>query len=207
VTFLHTAFRLIKQHRRAFALLNLTFYGLFALMLVITAFIPELQGLFKPDIDKAFAEPGVFNLAGELYAGKHLLLAIGITFLVNLVVAVGMTTLPSLLIPFAGIALTLYRGFLWGVMFSPIGEYRATLIPHSLTLLIEGQAYVLAAFAAYVHGRMFLWPGRYGLDSHRAGYREGIHATGQLYRLVILALLVGAIYEGLEVIYLMPLLV
>ncbi|WP_025859227.1 stage II sporulation protein M [Pseudomonas sp. CHM02] len=207
MTFLHSAFALIQQHRRAFIVLNLAFYGLFAVMMLVTALTPELHGVFEPNIDKAFAEPGLFKMAGDIYASKNLPLAMAITFLVNLGVAVGMTTLPSLLIPFAGIALTLYRGFLWGVMFSPIGADRATLIPHSLTLLIEGQAYVLAAFAVYVQGRMWLWPHRYGLGSRWDGYKAGVRATGRLYLLVTLALLIGAVYEALEVIYLMPLLV
>ncbi|MGY2399415.1 hypothetical protein [Pseudomonas sp. SDO5271_S396] len=205
--FLRSAFALIHQHRRAFIALNLAFYGLFALLMLVTAFTPELQGVFKPNIDKAFAEPGLFKMAGDAYASKNVPLAIAITFLVNLGVAVGMTTLPSLVLPFAGIAVTLHRGFLWGVMFSPVGADRATLIPHSLTLLIEGQAYVLAAFAVYVQGRMWLWPARYGLVSRWSGYRAGLHATGRLYVLVMLALLIGAVYEALEVIYLMPYLV
>ena len=95
-----------------------------------------------------------------------------------------------------------------GVLFAPIGTNPITLIPHSLTLLIEGQAYVLAAFAAYVQGRMFLWPQRHGSHTdakmHWEGYKAGVQATCRLYALVILTLLAGAIYEGVEVMYFMP---
>ena len=98
-----------------------------------------------------------------------------------------------------------YRAVVWGFLFSPIGPDRAALIPHGLTLVIEGQAYVLAAFASYAHGRMFLWPGRYGLESRWAGYKAGGVATVWLYGLVALTLLIGAVYEGIEVIYLVPL--
>jgi hypothetical protein len=48
------------------------------------------------------------------------------------------------------------------------------------------------------------WPGCYGPASRRAGYKAGVSSTARLYVLVTLALLVGAIYEAIEVIYLMP---
>lgn len=201
------AISIIKQHQRAFIVLNAAFYGLVAASMLVTLVMPELQAHFKPSIDESFAKPGLFNAVAGAYASRDLPAAMGMTFLVNLVVAsFSMATLPSFVIPFVGIAVPLYRGFLWGVMFAPIGPLAVILIPHSLTLLIEGQAYVLVAFAAYVQARMFLWPERYGLTRHRDGYRAGAVSTLKLYALVVLALAMGAIYEVIEAIYVMPLL-
>lgn len=88
------------------------------------------------------------------------MLAAGLTFLVNLLIGAFVTlTLPSLLIPFLGILMAFYRAVEWGFLFAPVdGSVGSILSPNGLTLVIEGQAYVLAAFAIYVHGKMFLQP-------------------------------------------------
>ncbi|WP_284232440.1 hypothetical protein [Arenivirga flava] len=70
-----------------------------------------------------------------------------------------------------------------------------------MTLLIEGAAYVLVAFAAWVQGRMFLQPRRYGLTSRRAGYVGGVKSTLKLYLPIIALLVIGAIYEAVSVIF------
>jgi hypothetical protein len=44
------------------------------------------------------------------------------------------------------------------------------------------------------------------LDSHKAGYKAGVRSTFKLYSLVVLALLLGAVYEVVEAVYFMPLL-
>jgi hypothetical protein len=79
------------------------------------------------------------------------------------------------------------------------------MIPHSLTLIIEGQAYVLTLLAAYIQGRAFLWPKTIGLERHGQGYLEGLKRAGKLYVLVILTLLVAAIYEVIEVVIMIQL--
>jgi len=73
------------------------------------------------------------------------------------------------------------------------------MIPHSLTLVLEGQAYILVLLAAYLQGRAFLFPKSIGIDGHLRGYLEGLKRTGKVYLLVILTLIVAAIYEVLEV--------
>ena len=73
------------------------------------------------------------------------------------------------------------------------------MIPHSLTLLLEGQGYILALLAAYIQGRAFLWPKTAGVEGHARGYVEGLKRTGLLYVLVVLVLLISAIYEVIEV--------
>ncbi|MDR3397346.1 MAG: hypothetical protein P4M06_07260 [Pandoraea sp.] len=205
---LQDALAIIKRHKGAYITLNVIFYGTVLLSMAATLWKPELQALYKPSTEQAFAQPGLFKTVAHAYANRDLFAAIVMTFLVNLVVAsMAMTTLPSFVIPFIGIFAQLYRAFLWGILFAPIGPLRYTLIPHSLTLLIEGQAYVLCAFAAYVHGRQFLWPRHYGMTSRRQGYVVGAASTLKLYGLIVAMLLAGAVYEVIESVYLMPLLV
>jgi len=200
---LRDAVSIIKQHKTAFIVLNAAFYGLFAASLLATLADPALQARIGPSIDAGLARPGLTGaMAG---AGGGLPLAMGMAFLVNLGVAsVAMATLPTLLMPFVGIAVQLYRAFAWGVMFAPTGVLAAAPVPHSLTLLVEGQACVLVAFAAYVQARMFLWPERYGLVRHRDGYRAGVVSTLKLYALVVPVLAAGAVCEALEIVHAMP---
>ncbi|WGS52094.1 hypothetical protein LFL96_28240 [Paraburkholderia sp. D15] len=200
------AFAIIKRHKGAFIALNVAYFGLAVISMIVTLHHPELKTTFQSSIDQGYAKPGLFKTVADAYVHRELLPAITLTFLVNLVVAsFGMTTLPSFVVPFAGIFVQLYRAFQWGVTFAPIGPLRMTLIPHSLTLLIEGEAYVLAALAAYVQARKFLWPRHYRRDSHLAGYKAGAISTARLYVLIALVLLVAAIYEVIESVYLMPL--
>ncbi|BCP52986.1 hypothetical protein K32_16030 [Kaistia sp. 32K] len=198
------ALSIIKEHRRAFIVLNIAFYGLFAISMTVTLFVPELHETAKLAMFEVLSQPGYMKAGADAYAGGHLLLAIGLTFVTNLGVSVVLTTLPSFVVPFSGILATLHRGALWGVLFAPIGPFRGTLIPHSLTLLLEGQAYVLAAFAAYVQGQLILRPRHYGIGSRWEGYRAGAVTVARIYVLIVLVLIVAAVYEGYDVIYLAP---
>jgi hypothetical protein len=74
------------------------------------------------------------------------------------------------------------------------------MIPHSLTLILEGQAYILAILASYVQGVAFLRPQSVGVAGHRQGYFEGAKRTARLYVLVAIVLAVAAVYEAVEVI-------
>ncbi|MBS7809773.1 hypothetical protein [Roseococcus pinisoli] len=200
----HEAISLITRHKMAFVALSLAFFGLLLAAMAVAMFVPDLQTYFQDQAHGSFEQPGILRWAAGLYGSRQLLMAIAATFFVNLTVSVTMTTLPSFIFPFTGILITLYRGVIWGFSFAPLGPYGGMMMPHSLTLVIEGMAYVLGAFAAYVHARMFLLPDQYGLGSHWEGYKAGAVAVARLYILIVLMLLIGAIYEGIEVIYLVP---
>jgi hypothetical protein len=49
-----------------------------------------------------------------------------------------------------------------------------------------------------------LWPKTAGVESHKQGYLAGVKRSARLYWLVILLLAVAAVYEALEVVYLIP---
>jgi hypothetical protein len=88
-----------------------------------------------------------------------------------------------------------------GLLLSPANpDMRLIMIPHSLTLIIEGQAYILTLLAAYIQGRAFLWPKSVGVETHAKGYLEGLKRTGRLYLLIVLTLAIAAIYEVIEVV-------
>ena len=145
---------------------------------------------------------GPLAFVGQAYVNAKVLTAITATFFINLFIgSFASITLPSLIVPFSGFLMGIYRAAIWGLLLSPAHpDMRLIMIPHSLTLIIEGQAYILTLLAVYIQGRAFLWPQSVGSESRIKGYLEGLKRTGKIYLLVILTLVIAAIYEVLEVV-------
>lgn len=76
-----------------------------------------------------------------------------------------------------------------------------TQLAHLLTFAIEGQSIVLVGFIMLRTCDAILRPHRFGEVSRWSAYRRALGQTGRLYVLVIVILLVGAIYEAFELIY------
>jgi hypothetical protein len=206
MSLIKSAWGLVQENRRAYIILNSLYYGLVLVFMVYVAFNRPLQDQLLQSIGEAFMS-GPLSFVGSAYLNAQVLAAIGATFFVNLFVgSFGTITFPSLLIPFSGLLIGFYRAVLWGLILSPAHpDLRLVMIPHFLTLLLEGQAYILAMLAAYIQGRAFLWPNTVGLESRSRGYLEGLKRTGRIYVLVMLTLLVAAIYEVIEVVIMIQL--
>jgi hypothetical protein len=198
---LKSAWGLVQENRRAYIVINVLYYGLVVICMVYVAFNQELQKSLLNEIGAAFMT-GPLAFVGQAYVNAQVFIAVLATFFVNLLIgSFASVTLPSLIIPFSGILVGVYRAILWGLLLSPANpDLRLVMIPHSITLIIEGQAYILTMLAAYIQGRAFLWPKSVNLESRAKGYLEGLKRTGKLYSLIILTLAVAAIYEVIEVV-------
>jgi hypothetical protein len=204
---LQRVWAIIQAEKDAYIYLNILYYGLVVLgMAYVTFFNPGLQDTLMQAAGKAFTE-GSLAAVGNAYGSGQVIQAMIITFVVNLFLGSMITmSLPSLIIPFSGLLMGIYRAILWGLLLSPSNASLAgPMIPHSLTLLLEGQAYILVMLSIYIHGKAFLRPGVYGIQGRLRGYLEGLRRTGWIYLLVAFLLAVAAVYESLEVIYLAPL--
>lgn len=204
---LRRAWAVVREDWRAYLTINIVYYGLVALGMIYVAFInPDLQRTLLGSIGQAFTS-GPLAGVGSAYTGGQVLRAMFLTLVVNLFLGTfAEITLPSLVIPFSGLLMGIIRASLWGLILSPAESSLAgPMIPHSLTLILEGQGYILALLAVYVQGKAFLRPQAYNVQGHLRGYVEGLRRTGWIYLLVVLFLLVAAIYEALEVIYIAPL--
>jgi hypothetical protein len=167
-----------------------------------------VQQALIASVREAFAS-GPFAAVGSAYASGAVLQAMVLTFVVNLFLGtVVQITLPSLVIPFSGLLLGVVRSILWGLLLSPASpELRLLMIPHSITLLLEGQGYILALLAVYVHGKSWLFPRSAGVEVEGSawgrmlrGYAAGLRRTAYLYVWVVIVLAVAAAYEAVEVI-------
>lgn len=202
-----TARTVIRDHRRTYLLLNLAVYGALLVSAVTTLLIPGLRERGAQDVKTFGSIPGL-SLVTEAYAEGDVLAAALGTFLANLLfAAVLTTTLPSLVIPYVGVVLTVLRTALIGNWLAPATpEQAVALLPHLPVVLIELQAYVLAALGAVVLWRSTIRHRRLGLPSAWAGYRAGLADMLRLYPAIAAVLLVIAIVEAIEVVRIMPLL-
>lgn len=75
------------------------------------------------------------------------------------------------------------------------------LIPHSLTLIVEFQAYLLLLLGVYLLGKYWVRPGTVGAENHRRGYLRGLRDLGWLAQPALALLVVGAVYEAFSLRY------
>lgn len=202
------ALLIVRCHNRPYIVINLAYYGLVATAMVYVTGHPELQQALIGEVSLSLTQGPLAGVA-DAYQGGHVLQAAALTFLFNFFLGAGVVLLaPSLLIPFAGVGTGLIRATLWGLLLAPTSpELQAAMIPHTLTLIIEGQGYILAMLAAWVLGRAFVSPGSVGAHSWRSGYASGLKDAAKVFILVATVLAVAAVYEAFEVIYLVPLLI
>ncbi len=199
------ALDIVRQHKRAYLAINVVYYGLVAVSMVFVSYYPELQEALISSVAQSFTEGPLAGVA-EAYIGGHVLQAIVLTSLFNLFMGSLLVLFaPSMVIPFAGLLMGVVRAILWGLVLAPTTpELQVTMIPHSGTLLLEGQGYILALLAVWVLGRAFTSPSSVGASSWRTGYVIGLKRAGSLLLLVAVVLAVAAIYEALTLIYLVP---
>jgi hypothetical protein len=195
---------MVQDNRRPYLAINLTFYGLVLFFMIYAAFNQPLQRDLINAVGQSFMT-GPLSIVGSAYMNAEVLKAIALTFSVNLFIGALITiTLPSLIIPFSGLLMGFFRATLWGLILSPANpDLRLVMIPHTITLLLEGQAYILAMLAAYIQGRAFLEPGTIAIVGRWKGYLEGLRRTVRIYLLVIITLVIAAVYEVIEVVLIM----
>ena len=200
---MQSAVRLVQRHGRAYLAINVAFYGLVALGTAYSFANPRLQTELTQAIVESFGVAPL-SVARDAYLSGNVALAALVTFLVNFFLgSLVALTLPSLLIPYAGVFLGFYRAALWGVALAPTTPELATaMVPHSLTLVLEGQAYILAMLGVHVLWSSAIGGFGKGISAMAAGYLAGLRANARIYILVALVLAVAAVYEAFEVIYL-----
>ena len=205
-----SALDVIKRARRPFAILNFAYFGLVVCAMAFTALNPSLNAALLEAVGQSLSE-GPLAPVLEAYLAKRVVLATALTVGINLAVGSFVTiTLPSLIVPFSGLLMAALRALTWGVLFSPqtvpqIGAAElAAGLAIAILVFLEGEAYVLAALGAFLHGRAFLRPRSVGLQGHVRGYWEGLRIQARIYVLVALNLLLAAIYEVAIAVFAIP---
>lgn len=192
--------QILRTHRRAYLLANLVFYGLVLGGFALGLAVPELAAGRAEGLET----DGTADLVGRLLSNVWLFAAM-ILGVNTITVGLASIVLPSLVIPFLGIAVFAYRAVVIGVTLAPTDQSTwIVLIPHSLTLVIEFQAYILLALGAYLLGRAWISPAFVEETSRVHAYGTGLRLLGVLALTALALLVVGALYEAFTLRYLVP---
>ncbi|TFD92143.1 stage II sporulation protein M [Cryobacterium lactosi] len=190
-------FAIVRENMRVYLIINLATYGLAIIGFLIGLAFPALTAAKG----EALVEDGTVELVSWLVNIPPLfaLVILGVNvFRLSLLTIV----LPSLIVPFAGLAFFGYWAFQIGITLVPTSSQGwVALIPHSLTFVIEVQAYILVALGAYRLGTSWLFPRRIGAQSRRRGYVLGLKQIGLLALPALVLLIVGAVWEAYSLRY------
>ncbi|QEH35728.1 hypothetical protein OJF2_42850 [Aquisphaera giovannonii] len=203
---------------------HVAYFGLYVIAAATVAFLPlvhtagamAVQGQFGDD------KANVLAVAGRAYATGNVARAAAVTFAVNFFLGtLASISVPSVIIPGSGVVMATLRAAMWGVILGPGDATMARMmIPHTGTLLLEGEGYILATFFAILVpvlllGRLELKPDGQPLDEaavdgepprtvpatagRRFVWAVALNLAGSFWVAVVLA--VAAVYEAAEVIY------
>jgi hypothetical protein len=198
---LRRPFQLIRADLRGYLLVNVFVYGVLLLGVALGTLFPDLHAARAASL----AEGGQGELVNAVVGNGWVFGTV--IFLVNVFpTALLLITLPSLAVPFAGLAVFAIKTIDLGITLAPVdATSRLILIPHSLTLLIEFQAYALVMFGAYLLGRSWLRPATVDAPTRRQGYVRGLTRLGWLWLPALALFVIGAVYEAVEIYFLVPL--
>jgi hypothetical protein len=190
-------FRIIRENKRAYLIIIIATYGLALIGFLIGFAFPSLND----SAGQALEDDGTVSLVTWLVGIPPLF---ALTILGVNVFRLSLLTilLPSLIVPFAGLASFAFWAVQVGVTLTPTSpEAWVSFIPGSLTFLIELQAYTLVALGAYRLGRSWLFPRSVGALNRRRGYLHGLKQVGYLALPALALLIVGAVWEAYSLRY------
>jgi hypothetical protein len=194
---------IFRKDFKLFIAINAIYFGMIIVGAAIALAYPAAQLALIQGAGQSFGSEGPYGSVGDAYATGNVPAAAVLTFITNFFVGtLGMLTIPSLIIPFWALLFGAFRALLWGVMLVvPVPGVLplSTLAPHYLTLLLEGEGYIVAMFACTRGLMALLKPSSFGKDSRLKAYWQSIKDNGKLLLVVAVILAVAAAYEAWEV--------
>jgi hypothetical protein len=194
----------IRRYKYLFIAMNLIYFGTVVIFMLVSYAVPELQSCRLAGVRSQITDgSGPLAIAGKAYMSRNILLAAVATFAINFPLgSLAVITLPSIILPGTGVLVVGFRSLLWGVIFAPgFTDLLGIMLPHSVTMLLEGHAYVIAAFFG-VLVPVYLFRKSEGPNVGIRYVRALLmNVRGNL--LVIIVLVVAAVYEAIEVILMM----
>jgi hypothetical protein len=190
-------FRIIRENRRVYVLLNLATYSIGLIGFAVGLMFPELVQARAASMEEDGTADLVLSIFSQPWLFALVILGVNVFQLSALTIV-----LPSLIVPFAGVAAFGVWVAVTGVSLVPTSNTGwVALIPHSLTLIIEFQAYILLVLGAFLLGKYWLFPRTIGADNRRQGYVRGLQTLGWLALPAFALLVIGAIWEAFSLAY------
>jgi len=171
------------------ALLNLLFFGCVFVSALVGQFLFGAKFYYELPLEQELPYEDLTVIAWDIFVCK---LFISAFFVI---------TLPGIIFFPLSVGFLLYRGVLWG--FSLYSFPKSAFFLILPALVIEGEAYVLAALAGWVLGFSWVKP-PYFFDkrlSRWMSFEKAFMESVRIYVLVFLFLLVGASVEALTIPY------
>ncbi len=194
-----------RRYRWLFIGAQLLCFGTVLLFMEIAFFAPEAQRECLRMVSRlATHGRGLLRPAFAAYLAKDVLMAMLITVANNFLLATVLTVmLPSLLVPGLGPLIMLLRFIFVGMVLSPTHvALSSSMLPHTITLLLECEAYVLACFFSILVP-VYSFGKREGPSFGRRYLRSvTLNLKGSVWIFVLL--LVAGAYEAIEVIVQIP---
>lgn len=190
-------FRIIAENAKVYLVANVAVYGVLLAGFGIGLAFPQLSQAQH----RRLHDDGTADLVQSLIANPWLF---ALTILAVNTLRMGALTIvaPSLIVPFAGIALFAYWAVTTGMTLVPAQDIGwVALIPHSLTVIVELQAYLLLLLGVYLLGKGWVAPRTVSAESRRQGYLRGLRDLGWLALPALALLIVGAVYEAFSLRY------
>lgn len=191
------AFRILGENAKVYLVANVAGYGVFLVGFGLGLAFPQLSEAQRTRLQ----DDGTADLVQSLVAHPWLF-ALTIFGVNTLKMGVLTIIAPSMIVPFAGIALFAYWALTTGMTLVPPNDIGwVALIPHSLTLIVEFQAYLLLVLGVYLLGKYWVRPGTVDAENRRQGYLRGLRDLGCLALPAVALLVAGAVYEAFSLRY------
>jgi hypothetical protein len=197
---------LLEIRRRPYLVwaVHLAYFGLVLLGAVLVYEWPTVQAVLVASVRAGIGgSGGPLAVAGRAYGSGSVVRAAAVTFLINFLLgSLAVISLPSVVLPGLGAVTAAVRAMTWGLLLGPTSAPAAgAMLPHTGTMLLEGEGYVLAALFGLLIPVYLLQPGSGGTAWSRFGHALRLNVQANV--LVALVLAVAAVYEAIEVIGMM----
>ncbi len=191
----------IQEWRVLFWAVHLVVFGTVILLAALVYPAPSVQKFLLALVQQNIQSgKGPLGVAGSAYLSGNIPWAAAVTLGVNFALgSVATITLPSVVVPGIGALMAWLRAGAVGVILAPsMVALSERMIPHSFTVLLEMEAYILATFFALMIP-IYLFRRQEGPTVVRR-YGRALLLNLKANVLIFLVLLVAAVYEAVEVI-------
>jgi hypothetical protein len=201
---LRDVFSELSSRRRLLWSVHLVYFGLVIVAALLVYEVPSLQlGMLATIRQQATSDDNLLGMLGKAYGSGNIPLAALSTVAVNFILgSILYITLPSLIVPGSGALLAMLRATAWGLLLAPTFSLLSmTMLPHSWTLLLEGEGYILATFFGLLVPILLIQKSLEGKPLQ--GYKRALLLNLKANLLIGIVLLLAALYEATEVILMM----
>ena len=180
---------------------HLVYFGIVIAGSLIIYELADAQLVLLGKVREALAtKSNPLGVAGEAYLSGNIPRAAAVTFVINFLLgSLALITLPSILLPGSGVFVAGLRAMAWGLILAPVMQSLAYgMLPHSVTMLLEGEGYILATVFGLLIPIHIVRSSLGGNPLTRFGRVILLNLKANFWIALVLA--VAAIYEATEVI-------